>query len=56
MCLDPDTGITHLAQALAAATCFAGMDTTIVTVDVDTAVWLVGVKAVDLGAADFVFG
>ena len=50
-----DTGITSLAQALAASTYYAGMNTTIVTLDADTAVWLVGINKTQLSAADFSF-
>jgi Ca2+-binding RTX toxin-like protein len=53
--LAADTGITSLAQAQAAMTYYAGMNTTILTVDGDTAVWLVGVNSTQLTAADFVF-
>jgi Ca2+-binding RTX toxin-like protein len=50
-----DTGITTFAQATAASTYYAGMNTTIVTLDADTAVWLVGVNKSQLTNADFSF-
>ena len=53
--LTPDTGITSFAQALTASSYFAGMNTTIVTVDSDTSIWLVGVNKALLSAGDFVF-
>lgn len=53
--LTADTGITTFSQALAASTYYAGMNTTIVTVDADTSVWLVGLNRNQLTAADFVF-
>lgn len=53
--LTSDTGITSFAQALTASTYFAGMNTTIVTVDSDTSIWLVGVNKAQLSAGDFVF-
>jgi Ca2+-binding RTX toxin-like protein len=53
--LSADTGITNVTQALAASTFFEGMNTTILTVDGDTAVWLVGVNSAQLTAADFAF-
>ena len=53
--LTADTGITTFARALASSTYYAGMNTTIVTVDADTAVWLVGVNRTQLTAADFAF-
>jgi RTX calcium-binding nonapeptide repeat (4 copies) len=53
--LAADTGITSLGQALAASTYVEGINTTILTVDGDTAVWLVGVNLALLTAADFAF-
>ena len=53
--LTSDTGISSFAQALTASTYFAGMNTTIVTVDSDTSIWLVGVNKAQLSAGDFVF-
>ena len=53
--LAADTGITSLAQAQAASTYYAALNTTIVTIDGDTAVWLVGVNKAQLTAADFAF-
>jgi uncharacterized protein YkwD len=53
--LTADTGITTFAQALASSTYYAGMNTTILTVDADTSVWLVGINRTQLTAADFVF-
>jgi RTX calcium-binding nonapeptide repeat (4 copies) len=53
--LAADTGITSLSQALAAATYVEGINTTILTIDGDTAVWLVGVNSAQLTAADFAF-
>ena len=50
-----DTGLRSLSKVQAASTYYAGMNTTIVTVDADTAIWLVGVNASQLTAADFVF-
>ena len=47
--------INPFSQALAASTYYAGMNTTIVTVDADTSVWLVGVNRTQLTAADFAF-
>jgi hypothetical protein len=53
--LFPDTGITTLSGVLAASTYYAGMNTTIITIDADTAVWLVGINKTQLTNADFVF-
>ena len=53
--LTADTGITTFSQALAASTYYAGMNTTILTVDADTSVWLVGINRTQLTSADFVF-
>jgi RTX calcium-binding nonapeptide repeat (4 copies) len=53
--LAADTGITSFDQALAASTYYAGMNTTILTVDGDTSVWLVGVNSAQLTTADFAF-
>jgi Ca2+-binding RTX toxin-like protein len=51
-----DTGINTFAQVFAASTYYAGMNTTIVALDADTSVWLVGVNKTQLTTADFVFG
>jgi Ca2+-binding RTX toxin-like protein len=53
--LAADTGLASFVMVLAAATYFDAMNTTIVTVDADTAIWLVGVNSVQLTAADFAF-
>ena len=50
-----DTGITTLSGVLAASTYYAGMNTTIITIDADTAVWLVGVNKTQLTTLDFIF-
>lgn len=50
-----DTGITTLSGVLAASTYYAGMNTTIITIDADTAVWLVGVNKTQLTTQDFIF-
>jgi Ca2+-binding RTX toxin-like protein len=41
--------------AMAAITYYAGMNTSILTIDADTAVWLVGVRPNQLTTADFLF-
>lgn len=53
--LAADTNITSFRQAVSASTYYAGMNTTIVTVDADTSIWLVGVNSTQLTASDFIF-
>jgi Ca2+-binding RTX toxin-like protein len=48
-----NTGLRTYAQVLANSTYYAGLNTTIVTVDSDTAVWLVGINVVNLSSLDF---
>ena len=50
------TNITSFRQALSASTYYAGLNTTIVTVDADTSIWLIGVNKTQLTTADIVFG
>lgn len=47
--------VNSFAQAQAAMTYLAGINTTIVTLDAGTAVWFIGVNTLQLTAADFIF-
>jgi serralysin len=49
------TAFTSFDQILGSLSYYAGIDTTILTIDQDTSVWLIGVKIGDLKSADFHF-
>jgi serralysin len=49
------TGITSFADVQSHATYYAGLNTTILSVDADTSVWFIGLNATSLTVSNFVF-